>query len=137
MAVQLALQLGMDQRDRRSRASCSRDQIGQRRPRTAQVLRGAVHNRLRVGHVMNRRNRTVLNADPFEQDLHHRCKTVRRAACRCHNLVGALITGQTLRNYTKLAAALLTGQPCTYYDPATLSMKRVALHPYLHEQIAQ
>jgi hypothetical protein len=57
-----------------------------------------------------------------------------------HNLKRTLITGQTLRNYTKSAAdclTLLTGRPCTYYDLATLSMKRVALHPYLHEQISQ
>jgi hypothetical protein len=57
-----------------------------------------------------------------------------------HNLKRTLIAGQTLRNYAKSAAdclTLLTGRPCTYYDAATLSMKRVALHPYLHEQISQ
>jgi hypothetical protein len=62
------------------------------------------------------------------------------AVCHGHNLKRTLITGQTLRNYTKSAAdclTLLTGRPCTYYDSATLSMKRVALHPYLHEQISQ
>ena len=57
-----------------------------------------------------------------------------------HNLTSALITGQTLRNYAKSAAdclTILTGGPYTYYDPATMSMKRMALHPYLNEQIAQ
>jgi hypothetical protein len=61
------------------------------------------------------------------------------AARNGHNLLKILISGQTLRNYAKSAAdclTLLTGRPCTYYDPATLSMKRVALHPYLHEQIS-
>ena len=56
MAVQLALQLGIDQRNRRSRASCGRDKVGQRRPRTAQILGGAIHNRLRIGHIVDRRD---------------------------------------------------------------------------------
>jgi hypothetical protein len=57
-----------------------------------------------------------------------------------NNLTKAFITGQTLRNYAKSAAdclTILTGGPCTYYDPATMSMKRMSLHPYLNEQIAQ
>jgi hypothetical protein len=57
-----------------------------------------------------------------------------------HNLTSTFITGQTLRNYAKSAAdclTLLTGGPCTYYDPATTSMKRMSLHPYLNEQINQ
>jgi hypothetical protein len=57
-----------------------------------------------------------------------------------HNLTKAFITGQTLRNYAKSAAdcfTILTGGPCAYYDPATMSMKRMSLHPYLNEQIAQ
>ena len=57
-----------------------------------------------------------------------------------HNLTSTFITGQTLRNYTKSAAdclTLLTGSPCSYYDPARMSMKRMSLHPYLNEQITQ
>ena len=57
-----------------------------------------------------------------------------------HNLTSTFITGQTLCNYAKSAAdclTILTGGPCTYYDPATMSMKRVSLHPYLNEQITQ
>jgi hypothetical protein len=62
-----------------------------------------------------------------------------RALRNGDNLLKLLISGQTLRNYAKSAAdclTLLTGRPCTYYDPATLSMKRVSLHPYLQEQIS-
>jgi hypothetical protein len=59
-----------------------------------------------------------------------------------HNLKDTLTTSQMLRNYAKPTTSdcltLLTGCPITYYyDPAMLLMKRLALHPYLHEQTAQ
>ena len=50
------------------------------------------------------------------------------------------LTGQSLRNYVTAAAtcmALLMGKMPLYYDPVTLSYKRIFLHPYLHEKIMQ
>ena len=49
-------------------------------------------------------------------------------------------TGQSLRNYVTVAAmcmSLLTGTMPQYYDPTTMSHKRIFLHPYLHERIMQ
>jgi hypothetical protein len=56
------------------------------------------------------------------------------------NLQKMKLTGQSLRNYVTAAAtcmALLKGKMPLYYDPATLSYKRIFLHPYLHEKIMQ
>jgi hypothetical protein len=57
-----------------------------------------------------------------------------------HNLLKTKIMGQTLRNYVEAAIdyfSLLQGKPLTIYDVATLSQKKVYLHPYLHELISQ
>jgi hypothetical protein len=57
-----------------------------------------------------------------------------------NNLQKLHLTGQSLRNYVTAAAmcmSLLTGVMPQYYDPATLSHKRIFLHPYLHERIMQ
>ncbi len=57
-----------------------------------------------------------------------------------NNLQGMHLTGQSLRNYTAAAALcfqLLTGVMPQYYDPTTLLQKRIYLHPYLHDKIAQ
>jgi hypothetical protein len=57
-----------------------------------------------------------------------------------NNLSNTKITGQTLRNYVKLATdcfSLLTGSPLQIYDIATLSQKKAYLHPYLQELISQ
>ena len=56
------------------------------------------------------------------------------------NLQKTYLSGQSLRNYTTAAALciqLLTGTKPQYFDPATLSQKRIYLHPYLHDKIAQ
>jgi hypothetical protein len=56
------------------------------------------------------------------------------------NLQKIQLTGQSLRNYITAAAlcmSLLTGTTPQYYDPTTLSHKRIFLHPYLHEKINQ
>jgi hypothetical protein len=56
------------------------------------------------------------------------------------NLQKIQLSGQSLRNYTTAAAVcvkLLTGKMPQYFDPATLSQKRIYLHPYLHDKIAQ
>jgi hypothetical protein len=50
------------------------------------------------------------------------------------------LQGQTLRNYitaASLCLALLTGVQPQYYDPATLSQKRIYLHPYLQDKVTQ
>ena len=57
-----------------------------------------------------------------------------------NNLSNTKITGQTLRNYVKLATdcfSLLTGSPLQIYDIAMLSQKKAYLHPYLQELISQ
>jgi hypothetical protein len=57
-----------------------------------------------------------------------------------NNLQKMHLTGQSLRNYVTAAAmcmSLLTGIIPQYYDTATLSNKRIFLHPYLHEKIMQ
>jgi hypothetical protein len=57
-----------------------------------------------------------------------------------HNLQKMRLTGQSLRNYITAAAmcmSLLTGVMPQYYDPTTMSHKRIFLHPYLHERIVQ
>jgi hypothetical protein len=56
------------------------------------------------------------------------------------NIQKIQLSGQSLRNYTTAAALciqLLTGKMPQYFDPATLSQKRIYLHPYLHDKIAQ
>jgi hypothetical protein len=50
------------------------------------------------------------------------------------------LSGQSLRNYVTAAAVciqLITGHMPQYKDPATLTQKRIYLHPYLHEKITQ
>jgi hypothetical protein len=57
-----------------------------------------------------------------------------------NNLQHIQLSGQSLRNYVTAAALcfkLLTGTMPQYFDPATLSQKRIYLHPYLHEKITQ
>ena len=57
-----------------------------------------------------------------------------------NNLQGLHLTGQSLRNYIISAALcfkLLTGVTTQYYDPATMTHKRIYLHPYLHDKIVQ
>jgi hypothetical protein len=57
-----------------------------------------------------------------------------------NNLQRIKLSGQSLRNYVTAAALffkLLTGTMPQYYDPATLSQKRIFLHPYLNEKINQ
>ena len=57
-----------------------------------------------------------------------------------NNLQSMHLTGQLLRNYTTAAALcfhLLTGVMPQYYNPTTLMQKRIYLHPYLHDKIAQ
>jgi len=57
-----------------------------------------------------------------------------------NNIQKIQLSGQSLRNYTTAAALciqLLTGTMPQYFDLATLSQKRVYLHPYLHDKIAQ
>jgi hypothetical protein len=57
-----------------------------------------------------------------------------------NNLQGIYLTGQSLRNYVTAAALclqLITGKMPQYYDPATMSQRRIYLHPYLHDKIAQ
>ena len=57
-----------------------------------------------------------------------------------NNLQKVHLTGQSLRNYTTAAALcfqLLTGIMPQYKDPTTLLQKRIYLHPYLHDKIAQ
>ena len=56
------------------------------------------------------------------------------------NIQNLHLTGQSLRNYIIAAALcfqLLTGVTTQYYDLATLMQKRIYLHPYLQDKIAQ
>jgi hypothetical protein len=56
------------------------------------------------------------------------------------NLQNIQLSGQSLRNYVTAAALffkLLTGTMPQYFDAATLSQKKIYLHPYLHEKISQ
>jgi hypothetical protein len=57
-----------------------------------------------------------------------------------NNLKCMHLQGQSLRNYitaATLCIALLTGVQPLYYDPATLSQKRIYLHPYLQDKVVQ
>jgi hypothetical protein len=59
---------------------------------------------------------------------------------RGRNLQKKKLTGQSIRNYVTAAAicmSLLTRKMPQYFDPATLSYKRIFLHPYLHAKIMQ
>jgi hypothetical protein len=50
------------------------------------------------------------------------------------------LSEQSLRNYVNSAAICitnLTGTPCIVLDPTTLQQKRVCMHPYIKEQLAQ
>jgi hypothetical protein len=51
------------------------------------------------------------------------------------------IDEQPLQNYVTSNAhcimSLLTQQPCIDIDPMTLQQKRIHLHPYIREQLAQ
>ena len=47
-----------------------------RRPRAAQILVRRVEDRLGVGHVVDRRDHPMPDADAFVDDLHHRREAV-------------------------------------------------------------
>jgi hypothetical protein len=50
------------------------------------------------------------------------------------------LSEQSLRNYVNAAAqcvTVLTEQPCIVLDPTTFQQKRVHMHPYIREQLAQ
>ena len=50
------------------------------------------------------------------------------------------LSEQSLRNYVNAAShcvTLLTSQPCIIQDPTTFQQKRVHMHPYIREQLAQ
>jgi hypothetical protein len=50
------------------------------------------------------------------------------------------LSEQSLRNYVNSAANCITnitGTPCIVLDPTTLQQKRVCMHPYIKEQLAQ
>jgi hypothetical protein len=50
------------------------------------------------------------------------------------------LSKQSLHNYVNAAAycvTLLTEQPCIVTDPTTFQQKRVHMHPYIREQLAQ
>ncbi len=87
MAVQSAFQLGVNQCDRRGTARGGGDQRIERRARAAQVLGRAIHDGLSVGHVMDRGDRAMFDANALMQHLDHRGEAIRRAACRRHDAV--------------------------------------------------
>jgi hypothetical protein len=79
---------------------------------------------------------TALNPDQLIDTIGAFLESVKSG----QNLQKIQLTGQSLRNYTTAAAVfikLLTGTMPQYFDPATLSQKRIYLHPYLHDKIAQ
>jgi hypothetical protein len=50
------------------------------------------------------------------------------------------LSEQSLRNYVNAAAycvTIVTEQPCIVQDPTTFQQKRVHMHPYIREQLAQ
>ena len=96
VAVQAARQFGIDQRDRGGAAGRRRDQAVQRRARAAQVLGGPVDDGLRVGHVMDRGDRPVPDAEALVDHLHHRGEAVGGAGGRRDDpvpggVIGALV----------------------------------------------
>ena len=79
---------------------------------------------------------TALNPDQLIDTIGAFLESVKSG----NNLQKIQLTGQSLRNYTTAAAIcikLLTGTMPQYFDPAILSQKRIYLHPYLHDKIAQ
>ena len=78
-AGQLAQQFRVDQRDRRRRAGAGRDQRQAAGAGAAQVLVRRVHDDLRVGDVVDRRDDAVADADGLVDHLDHRRQAVRRA----------------------------------------------------------
>ena len=82
MAVQPALQLGIDQRDRRRAAGRRRLQRQHRRARAAQILVRRVDHDIGVGRVVDRRDLAVADADRLVHDLDHRREAVGGAGRR-------------------------------------------------------
>jgi hypothetical protein len=85
--VQASFELGEDQADRSRRAGRRRDQRDGRGTRAAQVLVWRIHDRLRVGHVVQRRDRAVADADPLVDRLDDRREAVRGARRGRHDVV--------------------------------------------------
>ena len=82
MAVQLALQFGIDQRDRGGTSRRGRRQRQHRRPRAPQILVRRIDHHVGVGRIMDRGDLAVADADRLVQHLHHGREAVGRAG-RC------------------------------------------------------
>ena len=81
MAVQAALQLGIDHRDRRGASGRGRRQRQHRRTRPTQITVRRIHHDVGVGRIMDRGDLAVPDADRLVHDLHHRGETVGGAGC--------------------------------------------------------
>ena len=78
-AVEPPLQLGKDQADRSRRPRRRRDERERGRPSASQVLVRRVDQRLRVGHVVQRRDGPVPDADALVDHLDDRREAIGRA----------------------------------------------------------
>jgi hypothetical protein len=79
VAVQLALQIGVDQRDGRGAAGGCRRQAQHRAAGAPQVLVGRIHHEVGIGRVMDGGDLAMANADGLVHDLHHGRQAVRGA----------------------------------------------------------
>ena len=76
VAVQLAFQLGVDQRDGGGAAGCRRRQAQHRTARAAQVLVRRIDHQIGVGRVVEGGDLAVADADRFMHDLDDGCEAV-------------------------------------------------------------
>eukprot|EP01136_Pigoraptor_vietnamica_P039795 Opistho-1_new@10972 len=87
MAVELALELGVDQRDRGRAAGGRGRQAHQRAAGAAQVLVRCVHHQVGVGRVVQRGDLAVADADGLVHHLHHGREAVGGAGGGGHDAV--------------------------------------------------
>ena len=82
MAVQLALELGIDERDRGRAPGRGRRQRQHGGAGTPEILVRRIDHHIGVGGIMDGGDLAVADADGFVQHLHHRRQAVGGAGCR-------------------------------------------------------
>ena len=106
-AVQLALQFRIDEADRGRGTGGRRNQRHQRGARPPQILVRRVDDRLRVGHVVDRRDDAVPDADLFMDHLHHRSETIGGAGSGGDDVMMARVVEMVVDAHHDIERALL------------------------------
>lgn len=115
MPFSFPLQLRIDEPDGGGRAGRRRDQREQRRARVAQILMRQIDQVLRIGDVVQSRDRPVADVELFVHHLHHRRQTVRGARGRGHDVADGRIV-QMIVDPDHDIQGIVLGWPLNWLD---------------------